>query len=909
MWFEETMKFISTAVQDAGGNKPFFTYLPTNAPHGPFLVAEKWKQPFLSQGIPAKMAAFKGMVANFDWNLGRLLKFLDDEKLAENTIVIFMTDNGSSGGSFKDGGRIYGWPDDPRENGNMRGGKSSAYDGGHRVPCFIRWPSGNLGQPRDIDTLAAHFDLTPTLMELCQIKRPESWPALDGRSLAPLIRSDTSNNDQDWQPRVLHSQMHGGNGFTKPGDPWEIGVAMTERWRLVEGDELYDIIDDPQQRNNVAEKFPDVVKDLDAQHRSWHKSLLPNMVPTLSQLGGDLENPSSLTSQEWAVKPGNPPWARQHVVKRSLAHGSWHVDVMKPGKYQITLSRWPLEIEKAIDSTAAKIEIAGQTLEQVIADPDEATSVVFELELPAGPTELSTSLTTPKGKTHGAYFAKVERVVTTKSQPQILWAQYCRSGDSVKLSVHTDADPLNPVNANIQLQIRSKDGWQDAGTESIDSLTAMAKFRIDQPGDESEFEYRVVSGASTLAGRVRPEPVDKTKVKLMAIACINDKWFPYTETVTQMINQDPDLVFFAGDQIYESNAGGEVIMAETKEEVPEGMANYLAKWRKFGLTFRDLLKDRPSIMITDDHDVYANDLWGDGGRRMNGDRTTGGYPTHIDWVNAVEATQTWHLPDPASRGPWGDGVNAYYTSMDYGGVSFAILEDRKFKSPPSAVLTEAIADPNSDQPNRTLEVIKDPTYDTSKLDRDDLQLLGGDQELFVSQWAARVASEKKLAAVLSQSPLVNIGNYDMNFGDMDANGWPQSARNRALRCMNPAKPIMIHGDIHFGTLHQHGIDEWGDGPWGFSLPAFSSKQNRMWRPTVAPQGGAIPGVVGSGNHHDRFGNKLTVAGTAHGFGGYGMVIFDKQASTITCELHTLDQDRKPDPQKVAGWPKTIKVFP
>ena len=118
---------------------------------------------------------------------------------------------------------------------------------------------------------------------------------------------------------------------------------------------------------------------------------------------------------------------------------------------------------------------------------------------------------------------------------------------------------------------------------------------------------------------------------------------------------------------------------------------------------------------------------------------------------------------------------------------------------------------------------------------------------------------------------------------------------------------MIHGDIHFGTLHQHGIDQWGDSLWGFSLPAFSSKQNRSWRPSVAPQGRTIAGVEGSGNHHDRFGNKLTVAGVAHGVNGYGIVLFDKKKRTITCELNTFDSERRPAQRSVPGWPLTIRV--
>ncbi|HIK90637.1 MAG TPA: N-acetylgalactosamine 6-sulfate sulfatase (GALNS), partial [Planctomycetes bacterium] len=257
VWFDEALKFMTSVAADAGGSKPFFVYLPTNAPHGPFLVADKWKKPFLDMGMNNKRASFKGMVANFDWNLGRLLDFLKQESLADDTIVLFMTDNGTAAGpEFDNGGRIYGWPTDPAENANMRGGKSSAYDGGHRVPLFVRWPAGQLGPSREIDTLTAHFDITPTLMELCSLERPESWPPLDGRSLVPLLK----NANEAWSPRTLHTQMHGGNGYRKPGDPWEIGAAMTERWRLVEGKELYDIVADPSQKNDIFAQHPDVVR-------------------------------------------------------------------------------------------------------------------------------------------------------------------------------------------------------------------------------------------------------------------------------------------------------------------------------------------------------------------------------------------------------------------------------------------------------------------------------------------------------------------------------------------------------------------------------------------------------------------------------------------------------------------------
>ena len=358
--------------------------------------------------MPKKQAAFKGMVANFDWNLGRLMKFLSDQRLDKNTMLIFLTDNGTAAGAiFDKAGRITGWSVDPLENANLRGGKSSAYDGGHRVPLFVRWPGGDLGPPRDIDTLAAHLDVTPTLMELCDLKRPENWPPLDGESLAPLM---DQKDEADLEPRTLHSQMHGGNGFLKPGDPWEIGVAMTERWRLVEGRELYDIVADPSQKQDVAADHPEIVRQLNEHHLSWFGTLKESMVPTRIWVGSELENPTDLTSQEWVTPNKNPPWSRSHATRRMISNWPWLIDVIQEGDYEVTLSRWPTYTHKAIDSVEARIEIAGQTLKKRIDQPSVQESVTFPVRLPAGPTELKTYLVTPNGKEHGAYFASVRYV-------------------------------------------------------------------------------------------------------------------------------------------------------------------------------------------------------------------------------------------------------------------------------------------------------------------------------------------------------------------------------------------------------------------------------------------------------------------------------------------------------------------
>ena len=170
VWFDGALRFI-----EANRDRPFFAYIATNAPHSPFNVAEQYSGPYMGKSVPN--ANFYGMIANIDENMGRLLGKLKALGLEENTILIFMTDNGTAAG-FQAGKGF---------NAGMRGTKGSEYDGGHRVPCFLRWPAGGLGGGKDVSRLTAHIDLLPTLIELCGLPQP-AGVKFDGASLAPLLR-------------------------------------------------------------------------------------------------------------------------------------------------------------------------------------------------------------------------------------------------------------------------------------------------------------------------------------------------------------------------------------------------------------------------------------------------------------------------------------------------------------------------------------------------------------------------------------------------------------------------------------------------------------------------------------------------------------------------------------------------
>lgn len=395
--FREAIRFI-----EAESGKPFFAYIATNAPHGPYLVDPRYSDPYEQSGEEKQDAAFKGMIANFDENLGRFLARIEDLGIADNTILIFLTDNGTARGArFEDG--VDGIPE-RGFNAGMRGRKSSAFDGGHRVPLFILWPGGALGQPRDVDALTAHIDVLPTLIELCALDRPVG-PPMDGLSLAALLRGEARLPD-----RVVFAQIHGGVGFARPGDRWEGSAVMTPRWRLVGGRSLFDMQSDPSQVRDIALEHPETVTRLRAAHEGWYESLEPAMRPTRIVIGHDAENPADLTSQEWQAPGSHVVWSRGHLEQRKLESWPWLVDVNRAGAYRFTVSRWPRYLGRSIASTRARLKIGDVARESVIPDPDSVTEVSFEVELSAGPAELQTWLTEPGGRTHGAYFVSVERL-------------------------------------------------------------------------------------------------------------------------------------------------------------------------------------------------------------------------------------------------------------------------------------------------------------------------------------------------------------------------------------------------------------------------------------------------------------------------------------------------------------------
>jgi arylsulfatase len=298
-------------------DEPFFLYLPTNAPHGPLWVPSKYKTPYLGKGP----AAFFGMIANIDENVGKLDELLRELGLWENTIVIFLNDNGGTAGV-----NLY--------NAGMRGRKTQYYEGGHRAACFVRWPAGKLGTPRDVGVLTEVQDLAPTLLGLTNL-RPRRGVTFDGTNLAGLLLG----TQQALPDRMLVVQY--GQVPTK----WD-SCVMWNRWRLVHGKELYDLATDPGQKQDVAARRPDVLQKMRAHYERWWggvETRINDFVPIV--IGADEANPVTLSAADWAnVYCDN----MRDLRTGKNSNGPWHLWVAQTGTYEIGLRRWPREADAAI---------------------------------------------------------------------------------------------------------------------------------------------------------------------------------------------------------------------------------------------------------------------------------------------------------------------------------------------------------------------------------------------------------------------------------------------------------------------------------------------------------------------------------------------------------------------------------
>ncbi len=475
----------------------------------------------------------------------------------------------------------------------------------------------------------------------------------------------------------------------------------------------------------------------------------------------------------------------------------------------------------------------------------------------------------------------------------IAFGLYTVSNETMKLTAQLF--PLYPHETReVRLAIQKDGTWDEVQTQQINDIGWNALFQVDNWPNDEDIPYRLLHGdQSAFEGLIRKDPTDKDKIVLAALSCNSNKDRGDRENYVRNINhQDPDLVFFAGDQSYDHT-------------------EHTAAWLKFGMQFREVFRNRPAITIPDDHDIGQGNLWGEYGKKASSPAgNDGGYFYHPDYVKMVERSQTAHLPDPYDPTPIQQGIGVYYTNLILGGVDFAIIEDRKFKSGPKDKIPQIGPRPDH---------IRDPNYDPAQVDVEGLELLGSRQLDFLNTWAEHGPSTL-MKAVLSQTGFCGgahlHGSQDNRLhADMDSNGWPQTGRNLALNAIKKANAVHIAGDQHLTTVIQHGINDFEDGPWAFVVPAIvNDYYSRWWWPEDEKPGqNANEALPWTGRYLDGFNNKITMHAYANpdspsNGAGYGLIRFNKTNKDVTFESWPRYTDvTKAEAEQFTGWPVRINL--
>ncbi|WP_372753435.1 arylsulfatase [Labilibaculum sp.] len=410
VFFSEALNFI-----EENKDKPFFCYIATNAPHSPYNLPEEYYDQYQGkkfEKLDPRLRRFYGMITNIDDNFKKLEEKLDELHLTDNTILIFTTDNGTSAGAST-------------YNAGLKGGKGSQYDGGHRVPFFIRWPNGELTGGKDIEKLAAHYDLLPTFVDLLGLDFNPVKP-LDGKSLKPLLKEE----NPQWANRILYMDTQREQNLIK----YKKYTVMDDNWRLVDGNELYEMDNDRGENKNVIDAHPEVAARLAEGYERWWQSFMDDGVDekyAYIKVGSPYENPTKICSHDMIIGRYCPVWHQNGAITGEQAGGSWKIEFVADGDYRISLRRFPRESGLAIneifpaqekrveldktapagvknDFTEARLYVAGITKSLEIKEGQD--EVTFTIKVPAGKYDMEARLIDEANRIHPAYYVYIEKL-------------------------------------------------------------------------------------------------------------------------------------------------------------------------------------------------------------------------------------------------------------------------------------------------------------------------------------------------------------------------------------------------------------------------------------------------------------------------------------------------------------------
>ena len=497
----------------------------------------------------------------------------------------------------------------------------------------------------------------------------------------------------------------------------------------------------------------------------------------------------------------------------------------------------------------------------------------------------------------------VLNIPKVEEKDTICFALYTVSDRTLKLTAQ-----LYPLGENAPmtacLEIMEKGEWKEVASTDIIKQGWTAPFRVENWDDSKTVTYRVVHGdKAAYEGTIRKNPIDKEE--LVVAAFTGNSIHPghggdisRQDIIDNVKKVDADILFFSGDQVYDHH-------------------RHLAAWLKFGRDFGEIIKDRPTVCLPDDHDAGQPNLWGESGKISTlGGASDGGYSRPAEYVREVERAQTSHLPDPIDPHKIQQGIGVWFTNLNWGNVDFAILEDRKFKTGPAGRVPKQGPRPDH---------IRNPEYDPSSVDVDGAVLLGERQLKFLDTWSGDWADAKMKVAL---SATIFCGGAHIHGGangrlhaDMDSNGWPQSGRNRALASLRRAFAFHLAGDQHLATIFHHGIDEFRDAIWSFCVPSIANLYLRWWEPLKPGANREADSPEYTGDHLDGFANKVTNYAAANPekkpagnilntrSAGFGIVRLNTGNRTITMECWPRNVDiTDPKTSQYPGWPKVISQF-
>ena len=393
----KTSGYISNILTDASisfitRNKdtPFFCYVPYNAPHGPFQVPDNYFNKYKALGFNDKDACIYGMCENIDENVGKILNTIDSLYLTENTIVVFLTDNGPNG---------------KRYNGGMKGQKGSVDEGGVRVPLFIRYPA-KFNRAMLINENAAHIDILPTIAELCNIPIPDAI-SLDGLSLVPIMEKDKSIN---WSDRNIYTHQVRRVMDKTPG------AIRNNRYRMVYYENkdtlLYDMLLDPGQTNDISSEYPDIVGEMVEDYDNWYKDVTKQFkakppIPVGYKLHNVAELPAPESKLFGDLKfKGEMGWANDWIINWNSPQDKveWNIDVAEEAEFEIFMQYALQEegvgskIEINVPGKSISIELLEAQIAEYIPSPDRVPrGEVYErnwASISIGRTQLSVGLKT-----------------------------------------------------------------------------------------------------------------------------------------------------------------------------------------------------------------------------------------------------------------------------------------------------------------------------------------------------------------------------------------------------------------------------------------------------------------------------------------------------------------------------------